>query len=140
MAKNDTESFEKKLDAADNYDDFFEENSSQLKHIHPGEYILALMEEKNFKKTEIISKVNINTGYVYEILRNEKHPERDKMLQFAFALDLNIDETQNLLKRCGYAQLYCRNHRDSIIIFCINRKATLGEANALLNKYEFSEL
>lgn len=138
--KSDTDTIEKKLESAESYDEFYKENSSQFNHRHPAEYLIAHMDKKKLNKTDIIAKVNINVGYAYEILRGEKRPGRDKILQFAFALKLSILEIQDLLKRCSYAQLFCKNPRDSVIIFCINRKKSLFDVNMLLHKYNFETL
>lgn len=140
MSITDTDSIENRLKRAESYDDFYKENSKMLKLEHPGEYIVAQLKKRNMKKTDLISKVNLNTGYVYEILRQEKSPERNKVLQFALALKLNIEETQDMLRKCGYAMLYGKNPRDSVIIFCISRKKNLIDTNMLLHKYNYEQL
>lgn len=136
MDKNSTENIEKKLLTVQSYDAFFEQTSGDLDTIHPGRYILDLLEKKKLDKKDIVKYLNINTGYIYEILRQEKRPERDKILQFIFALKLDIKEAQTMLKRCGYAVLYGKNTRDSVLMFCISRKKSLIDTNILLEKYK----
>lgn len=59
------------------------------------------------------------------------------MVRFAKALGHDIDQTQTMLKKCGYAQLYARTLRDSAIIFCINEKHNLVRTNILLDEYGY---
>jgi len=40
-----------------------------------------------------------------------------------------LDETQKLLKRSGFAQLYVKNRRDAIIIYGLAHKMELDEIN-----------
>lgn len=140
MEKSTTASIEDSLKRAENYDDFYRVYKNTLKLEHPGGYIVAQLKKRNMKKTDLISKLNLNTGYVYEILRQEKRPERNKVLQFAFALRLSIEETQDMLRKCGYSMLYCKSPRDSVIIFCISRKNTLIDTNMMLHKYQYEQL
>jgi len=140
MKKNNTENIERQLRTVHDYDTFLKENNEELTAIHPGSYLVELIQARSLEKKDLIKAVNLNTGYIYEIFRNEKRPERDKLLRFAFPLKLNIEETQTMLKRCGYALLYGKNPRDSLIMFCISRRKTQIETNILLHKYGFEIL
>ena len=84
MQDKKTEIVEKELEKTYEYDQFIEQNIKLVKTLHPGEYIEQLIKDREMKKSQVVSKLNINTGYAYEILRLEKVPDRDKMLQFAF--------------------------------------------------------
>lgn len=136
MQDKKTELIEQELSQTANYDEFIHENQEIIEGIHPGLYLSNLIEQSQFKKSKVLSYLNINTGYAYEILRQEKMPDRDKMIQFAFALSLNIDDTQEMLKKCGYAKLYVKNPRDAIIYYCITRRHSLIDANIMLSKKE----
>ena len=60
----------------------------------------------------------MNRGYCYEIMSGTpKNSSRDKIILLCFGLNLTVDEAQQLLKKSGYAALYARDSRDSIIIF-----------------------
>lgn len=140
MDGNNTDNIEKKIKKIEDYDQFYKENRKDLVSVHPGRYIIEQLEKKKLAKKDIIRCVDLNTSYVYEILREEKKPERDKLLRFVFPLGLDIQEAQTMLKRCGYAGLYAKNPRDSIILFCISRRKTLVDLNILLDKYGFKTL
>ncbi len=140
MQDSETQLIESEIEKYDEYDDFFDENKKLLKEVHPGTYIEKLLCEKKLKKAQVVSKLNINKGYAYEILRQEKHPDRDKVLQFAIAMELSILETQNMLNRCGYACLYGKNLRDTVIYFCIIKQKSIIDTNLLLYNHGFELL
>jgi len=134
MQDKKTELIEEELANSKDYAKFMNENENVISEIHPGLYLSNLITISGAKKSQVVAKLDINTGYAYEILRQEKLPDRDKMLQFAFALNMNIDESQKMLKKCGYANLYVKNPRDAIVYYCITRRQSLIDANIMLSK------
>ena len=64
------------------------------------------------------------------------NPSRNKLLQIAFAMNLDLDSTQKLLKIANVGILYPRIKRDSIIIFALNKKLDFFECEDLLEKGE----
>lgn len=136
MQDKKTELIEQELSVSKDYDEFINENQEIIERIHPGLYLCDLISKSGMKKSQVVSHLNINTGYAYEILRQEKLPDRNKMIQFAFAFSLSIDDTQKMLKKTGYAMLYVKNPRDAIIYYCITRRQSLIDANIMLAKKE----
>ena len=57
--------------------------------------------------------------------------------EICFAMKATLAETQNLLKQSGFAPLYVRCHRDSIIIFALTHGHSLMQLNTDL--YDHSE-
>ncbi len=112
-----------------NKDEFIEASLS--------EYLNSLLCEYNINKTKAIEKSNLNNIYAYEIFSGKKKPSRDKLIQPAFGMELNLLCTQRLLKVAGHSELYPRIKRDSIIIFAVNNSLSLIECNELL--YDMNE-
>lgn len=105
--------------------------------VNISEYLNHLIEEKQFIKSEVIKRSCLDRVYAYQILSGTRTPSRDKLIQFAFGMELDFDEIQKLLKYNGFAPLYAKNRRDSIIIFAINEKVSVVELNIMLdNKKE----
>lgn len=71
--------------------------------------------------------------YAYQILSGIRTPSRDKLIQLALGMNLELEEVQSVLKYSGNAPLYAHNRRDSIIIFAINKKTTVIDLNILLD-------
>lgn len=103
-------------------------------------YLTDLITEKAIEKSSLIHYSGLDRGYVYDILAGKKNPSRNKVLALCFALFLSADETQQLLKSTGYAPLYIRIQRDSIILFCLEHRTSLIEANELLYEMNYEVL
>lgn len=73
----------------------------------------------------------------HQILSGKRRPSRDKLLCLCFGLKLDSEQVQDLLRDCGYAVLYAKNRRDSIILFAFYRGMSLLELNEKL--YEEGE-
>lgn len=100
-------------------------------------YLQQLLDERGLKRAAVVKEANINETFGYQIFTGERGAGRDKVLQLAFAMKLTLKEANRLLQVAGSNELYCKNRRDAIIIFCLTHGATLQEANEEL--YRFGE-
>lgn len=94
-----------------------------------------LIAEKQYSKSNIINKADINYCYFYDILNGRKMPSKDKVVRIALAMKLDLDECQKALKISGRSSLYARDRRDSVLIYAIQNKLTLFQCDELLIKY-----
>lgn len=100
-----------------------------------GEYLENLLAQKNLTKQAVIEKSGVQREYAYHIFSGlKKNPSRPKILAIAFAMGLNLEETQYLLRYAKQSPLYPRNPWDSIIISAIEQKLTVLQTNELLNQ------
>ena len=53
--------------------------------------------------------------YLHQVFAGRRNPSRSRLLCLCFGLNATLEETQELLKQCGHAQLYPKNRRDAII-------------------------
>lgn len=104
------------------------------------EYLQTLLKEKEVNASELIKRSRIERTYCYQILNGRKRPGRDKIIAIALALNLNVDETQKILRIAKEGDLYAKDKRDCILIFAINHKYNLIDTNQLLNQYGEAEL
>lgn len=103
--------------------------------ISPGtlkEHLDKFLTEKNLKKSDICRLSGLERKYVYDIFAGRRIPSRDKLLAICFAMQLTIDEIQQLLKATNYPPLYARLERDSIILFALQHHLNLTDTNELL--------
>lgn len=91
------------------------------------EYLQKLLEEKGLKRSDVVKAAGINETFGYQIFTGKRHASRDKVLQLAFAMHLNLRETDRLLQAAGVNELYCKNRRDAIIIFAVNKGYSLQQ-------------
>ena len=101
------------------------------------EYLAGLLETKGLKRAEVVKRAGLNETFGYQIFKGQRHPSRDKVLQIAFAMGLDLRETNRLLQAAGTNELYCKNRRDAIIIFCLSHGCSLPETDDEL--YRFGE-
>lgn len=101
------------------------------------DYLTSLLEDKNLSRSKVVSKAQLNSTFGYQIFTGQRQASRDKILQLAFAMELNLKETSRLLQHAGANALYAKRRRDAIIIFCIDHEYTLQKANEEL--YRFGE-
>ena len=129
MAKKTTTNLESELKRSKTLEDFLEKNHEELAVDSLSEQIHNLLDAKGITKSELVKKCNLNDVYAYQILSGARRPSRDKLLCLCIAMNTTLDETQELLLRGGFAPLYVRNQRDSIIIFAISHDETILQLN-----------
>lgn len=123
-------------------DEYFDENDNEIFFGTLSEQVNFYIASKGLTKAEVVCRSGLNRGYCYEILsgKKTKNISRDKVIMLCFGLELSVDEAQQLLKKCGYAPLYARDTRDSIMIFCIENSISVINTNIKLGDYNLEPL
>lgn len=117
--------------------DVYLDGNDLLPDISLAEYINALVEDKRTKLANVARKAHMSSSYLYKLSEGKrKSPTRNKILQICFGFGLNIDESNELLKLAGVGVLYSKLIRDSIIMFCLERKHSILKCEELLEKYK----
>ena len=101
------------------------------------EYLQYLLVEHGLKRADVIREANLNSTFGYQIFTGQRQASRNKVLQLAFAMHLSLLETNRLLQAAKVNELYCKNRRDAIMIFCLDHGCSLQETNEEL--YRFGE-
>ena len=99
------------------------------------EYFRSLPQVHALTDTEMIQKSGIEKSYYYQIMKGTKNPGRDKVLRLCIGAGLSTRETIRCLELNGNALLYPKNRRDIILSVAIKQKASVDDANLLLDKY-----
>ena len=139
MGKNTSE-IVKELGLCPDFQTFYTENKDYMVTQRLTDLLNQLLESKGLQKAQVIKKAEISEVYGYQIFSGIRVPERKKLLCLAVGMGLNIEETQQLLKCAGYAQLYVKLPFDSIILFGICKKMTVQQLNELLFSYGMETL
>lgn len=95
------------------------------------------LKEKDMRKNEVVHATNINQTHLYQIFSGDRGASRDKILQIALALGLDLRECDHLLTAAGVSSLYCKNRRDAIIIYAVEHRFSVDACNETL--YKFNE-
>lgn len=96
------------------------------------DYLKQLLQEKGLERSRVVRMADLNETFGYQIFTGSRNPSRNKVLQIAFAMALN-----RALTAAGVSVLNCKDRRDAIIIFCIDRGCSLQKVNEEL--YRFGE-
>ncbi|MFR7477579.1 MAG: hypothetical protein ACLUUJ_01705 [Acutalibacteraceae bacterium] len=122
------------LSACENLDTFLTENESQFCGEDIAAYLNQLLRQKHLRKSTVIRRSMLSEIYAYQIFGGVKKPRRDKLLCLALGMGLSLEETQKMLRVCGFPPLYVRHQRDCVIIHALLHQLTVSELNALLDE------
>lgn len=99
-----------------------------------GLYLEYLMEQRHITRKEMISKLNVDESYGRKLFGGQRTPTRKILIQSAFILGLNLEETQRILEIGQKARLYPRIRYDAAIIYGLEKKLTLDKMNSFLEE------
>ena len=120
--------------------ELFEENSKDFLSVPLNRYLKTLIDKKGITKAQMIRESGINRRFFYDILSGKRKPTRNYILRFVLVLKMPLKNVQWLLRATGYAQLYARDRRDSVIIYGINHQNNVKECNDMLEKIGFEKI
>lgn len=97
------------------------------------DYFNLMLNKKGLTPAQVVKKSNLQSTYAYQIISGEKkHPSRNKLLALGFAMELTLEETQQMLKVAQLPILYPRIRQDLVIIFALKEQYALFDVNEIL--------
>ena len=108
----------------------------QVPEINFVDYLEALLAKKNMSKSMLINKANLHRTYAYQIFNGTKIPSRNKVIQLALAMQLDIRETNNLLSLSNNGYLYPKVQFDAAILLALKNKYSVLKTNLILEQYQ----
>lgn len=139
MPKN-TAKIIKELGLCEDFKTFYDENCEYMITDTLAELLNKLVKEKGLSKTQVIRDSELAEVYAYQIFSGIRKPDRKKLLALSVGMNLNLKETQTLLKAAGYPTLYVKLPFDSVVIYGICKKLTVLQINAILFEYNLETL
>ncbi len=97
-------------------------------------YLKKLLAEKNLTIKYLCAELNCSPAHIYHIFSGAKKPSRQRIVAISRAMNLNLEETQYLLRYGGYGILYPRNPWDAVVISSIEHNLSVAEMNELLRQ------
>ena len=94
--------------------------------------ISEYLAEKNVGRGSAVRRSRLNPTFAYQIMSGTRHASRNKLIQLAFGLGLDIDESCDLLERGGSSALCPSCCRDAAIAYCLERSLGVDACDDLL--------
>lgn len=93
------------------------------------ELLAQLHRRSGLSKAELARRAGMSEVYLHQVFSGRRNPSRDRLLSLCVGLGVSLEETQQVLKRAAYAQLYPRLRRDAIISYGLLHRQQLSEIN-----------
>lgn len=93
------------------------------------DYLFERLGERGGKRAAVVRESGLNSTVVYDIFQGKSRPGRDHAIMLAFGLHCDLRQTQRLLRLAGVSELWCKQRRDAILIWCIENGLTREEAD-----------
>lgn len=97
-------------------------------------FLETLREANNMKRSVLARESGLNATVVYDIFAGKSRPGRDHAIMLSIGLNCDLRETQRLLRLAGVSELWCRQRRDAIIIWCIEHSFDLAATDNELQR------
>lgn len=110
-----------------------------LKDLDAGfsETLLQLIDRTGKKDSEIYKKANVDRKLFSKIRNNMDYkPSKTTALAFAFALELDVDETKDFIGRAGFALSHSSKFDVIVEYFLVNRNYNVFELNEVLFAFD----
>ena len=137
MTAKTTAELMNELMKANNIGDYLKENSRYMVSGELPAYLSNILEKKGLVKSAVIKKTELSEITGYQIFSGVRNPSRESLICICRAMELDVDETQYLLRIGGFAELYPKNRRDAIIINGISTNLPVAKINE--NLYDNGE-
>lgn len=93
------------------------------------DYLFERLGERGGKRAAVVRESGLNPTVVYDIFQGKSRPGRDHAIMLAFGLHCDLRQTQRLLRLAGVSELWCKQRRDAILIWCVEHGLTRAEAD-----------
>ena len=124
-----TNNLRQELMSSANLDQFLSENRENFNSGSVCDLLNRLFQKRPLSKAALAKQSGMSEVYLHQVFAGRRTPSRSRLLCLCFGLSATLEETQELLKQCGLAQLYPKSRRDAIILYGIANGMDLFSVN-----------
>lgn len=132
MREKDTDTLVHSLSNADDFQTIFSETQPYIIDQTLKDYLAHWLNNKHVTKSAVLKEAGITEATGYQYFDGKRNPSREKMIALTIGLHLTLDETNELMKKTGYAQLYPKHPFDAVVIYGITHGLTIAEIDDYL--------
>ena len=129
MERKSTGQLNQELMQASSLGEYVSENRDAFSEQAVSQLLSELYEKKSISKAALARRAGMSEVYLHQVFSGRRSPSRDRLLCLCLGLEATLEETQELLRQTGFAQLYPRHKRDAIISYGLVHGISLGEIN-----------
>ena len=129
MERKSTGQLNQELMQASSLGEYVSENRAAFSEQAVSQLLSELYEKKSISKAALARRAGMSEVYLHQVFSGRRSPSRDRRLCLGLGLEATREETQELLRQAGFAQLYPRHKRDAVISYGLVHGISLGEIN-----------
>jgi len=129
LKPKNTDDLKQELMKSPNLHEFLTDNRDHFSSESAPEMLNRLFLRKKVSKAILAKQSSMSEVYLHQIFAGRRNPSRNRLICLCYGLNASLEETQELLKRCGLAQLFPKIRRDAIIIYGLMHEVSLTEIN-----------
>lgn len=129
MERKSTGQLNQELMQASSLGEYVSENRDAFSEQAVSQLLSELYEKKSISKAALARRAGMSEVYLHQVFSGRRSPSRDRLLCLCLGLEATLEETQELLRQAGFAQLYPRHKRDAVISYGLVHGISQGEIN-----------
>ena len=129
MQDKSTEDLRQELMESPDLEQYLAENDAFFSSKDAAAMLNQLFKKCGLSKAALAKRSGMSDIYLHQIFSGRRNPSRSRLLCLCIGLGASLEETQELLKLCGLAQLYPKLRRDAIIIYGLTHRLSLFSIN-----------
>lgn len=129
MQDKSTDDLRQELMESPDLEQYLAENDAFFSSKDAAAMLNQLFKKCGLSKAALAKRSGMSDIYLHQIFSGRRNPSRSRLLCLCISLGASLEETQELLKLCGLAQLYPKLRRDAIIIYGLTHRLSLFSIN-----------
>ena len=127
--KRNTDNLCRELMEEPDIDTYIKKNQPFFADSSISDLLTEFYKRQKISKAELSRRAGMSEVYLHQVFAGQRRLSRDRLLCVCVGMSATLDETQGLLKECGFAQLYVKNRRDAVIMYGMLHGMDLEQIN-----------